>query len=123
MAKKGWRGMSKDCLFCNIAQGLLSTVFLMETDQIVAFRDLNPVAPAHILVIPKKHIASLADLEPEDKPLMGEIMLAIKELAQQEGLDDGFRIVANTGPDGGQSVHHLHFHLLVGRSLQWPPGY
>ncbi|HBN95706.1 MAG TPA: histidine triad nucleotide-binding protein, partial [Firmicutes bacterium] len=87
-----------------------------------AFRDLNPVAPTHLLVIPKKHIASLAALEPEDQALMGEIMLAIKELAQQEGLDDGFRVVANTGPDGGQSVHHLHFHLLGGRSLQWPPG-
>jgi histidine triad (HIT) family protein len=94
----------------------------METDQLVAFRDLNPVAPTHLLVIPKKHIASLAALEPEDQALMGEIMLAIKELAQQEGLDDGFRVVANTGPDGGQSVHHLHFHLLGGRSLQWPPG-
>ncbi len=114
--------MSSDCLFCKIAQGLLSTEFLMETDQLVAFRDLNPVAPTHLLVIPKKHIASLAALEPEDQALMGEIMLAIKELAQQEGLDDGFRVVANTGPDGGQSVHHLHFHLLGGRSLQWPPG-
>ena len=114
--------MSSDCLFCKIAQGLLSTEFLMETDQLVAFRDLNPVAPTHLLVIPKKHIASLAALEPEDQALMGEIMLAIKELAQQEGLDDGFRVVANTGPNGGQSVHHLHFHLLGGRSLQWPPG-
>ena len=114
--------MSSDCLFCKIAQGLLSTEFLMETDQLVAFRDLNPVAPTHLLVIPKKHIASLAALEPEDQALMGEIMLAIKELAQQEDLDDGFRVVANTGPDGGQSVHHLHFHLLGGRSLQWPPG-
>lgn len=114
--------MSKDCLFCKIAQGLLPTDFLMETEHLVAFRDRNPVAPTHVLVIPKKHIASLADLEPEDKALIGEITLAIKELAKQEGLGDGFRVVVNTGPDGGQSVHHLHFHLLGGRSLQWPPG-
>jgi histidine triad (HIT) family protein len=114
--------VSSDCLFCKIAQGLLSTEFLKETDHLVAFRDLNPVAPTHLLVIPKKHIASLADLEPEDRAVMGEIMLAMKELAEQVGLDNGFRVVANTGPDGGQSVHHLHFHLLGGRSLQWPPG-
>ncbi|HHT69442.1 MAG TPA: histidine triad nucleotide-binding protein [Firmicutes bacterium] len=114
--------MSNDCLFCKIAQGLLSTEFLVETDQLVAFRDLNPVAPTHILVIPKKHIASLADLELEDRALMGEMMVAIRRLAEQLGLDEGFRVVVNTGPAAGQSVHHLHFHLLGGRSLQWPPG-
>jgi histidine triad (HIT) family protein len=114
--------VSNDCLFCKIAQGLLSTEFLVETDQLVAFRDLNPVAPTHILVIPKKHIASLADLELEDRALMGEMMVAIRRLAEQLGLDEGFRVVANTGPAAGQSVHHLHFHLLGGRSLQWPPG-
>ena len=114
--------MSNDCLFCKIAQGLLSTEFLVKTDQLVAFRDLNPVAPTHILVIPKKHIASLADLELEDRALMGEMMVAIRRLAEQLGLDEGFRVVVNTGPAAGQSVHHLHFHLLGGRSLQWPPG-
>jgi histidine triad (HIT) family protein len=114
--------VSNDCLFCKIAQGLLSTEFLVETDQLVAFRDLNPVAPTHILVIPKKHIASLADLELEDRALMGEMMVAIRRLAEQLGLDEGFRVVVNTGPAAGQSVHHLHFHLLGGRSLQWPPG-
>ena len=88
----------------------------------VAFHDLNPVAPTHILVIPKKHIASLADAQEEDKELMGELMLAIKDLAEQQGLAEGFRVVANTGAHGGQSVFHLHFHLLGGRSLQWPPG-
>ncbi|HKM42838.1 MAG TPA: histidine triad nucleotide-binding protein [Limnochordia bacterium] len=114
--------MSTDCLFCNIANGLLSTEFLLETDQMVAFRDLHPVAPTHILVIPKRHIKSLADIEAGDGALLGAIMLAIKELAREEGLEEGFRVVANTGTDGGQSVHHLHFHLLGGRSLQWPPG-
>lgn len=113
---------SRDCLFCKIARDELSTDFLYETDRLVAFRDLNPVAPTHVLVIPKKHIANLADLEPQDGDLMGEILLAIKEIAEQEGLEKGFRVVANTGSDGGQSVHHLHFHLIGGRSLQWPPG-
>ncbi len=113
---------SRECLFCKIARGELSTDFLYETDRLVAFRDLNPVAPVHVLVIPKKHISSIAGLEPQDGELMGEIMLAIKEVAENEGLEKGFRVVANTGSDGGQSVHHLHFHLIGGRSLQWPPG-
>ena len=114
--------MPGDCLFCKIAGGEFSTEFLLESENVVAFRDINPVAPTHILVIPRKHIASLAQLETEDGPLMGEIMLSIKKLAEQEGLADGVRVVANTGRDGGQSVNHLHFHLLGGRSLQWPPG-
>jgi len=114
--------VSGDCIFCKIASGSLSTEFLVETDQLVAFRDLNPVAPTHILVIPKRHIESLAHIEASDGALLGEIMLAIKELAKEQGLEKGFRVVANTGPDGGQSVHHLHFHLIGGRSLQWPPG-
>lgn len=111
-----------DCLFCKIGRGELSTVFLLETDNLAAFRDINPQAPTHILVIPKKHITSLAHLEEEDQALMGEILLAVKELAQREGLSDGYRVVVNTGRDGGQTVGHLHFHLLGGRSLQWPPG-
>jgi histidine triad (HIT) family protein len=111
-----------DCLFCRIGRGELGTQFLLETDQLAAFRDINPQAPTHILVIPKKHIQSLADLQPEDQGLMGDILMAIKSLAEQEGLEDGYRVVVNTGPDGGQSVGHLHFHLLGGRSLQWPPG-
>ncbi|NMB00219.1 MAG: histidine triad nucleotide-binding protein [Firmicutes bacterium] len=114
--------MPDACLFCRIARGELATEFLLETEQVVAFRDVNPVAPTHILVIPKKHIQSLAHLESEDGQVLGEIMLAIKDLAEQAGLDNGFRVVANTGQDGGQSVNHLHFHLLGGRSLQWPPG-
>jgi len=114
--------VSSDCLFCKIASGALSTEFLLETDHVVAFHDLNPVAPTHILVIPKKHIASLADVQVQDRELMGEIMLAIRDLAKNQALDEGFRVVANTGTDGGQSVFHLHFHLLGGRSLQWPPG-
>lgn len=111
-----------DCLFCKIGRGELGTEFLLETDGIAAFRDIHPQAPTHILVIPKKHIQSLAQLEPEDQTLMGELLLAIRELAEKEGLQDGYRVVVNTGRDGGQSVDHLHFHLMGGRSLQWPPG-
>lgn len=114
--------MPENCLFCRIARGELPTELLLETEHVVAFSDINPVAPTHILVIPKKHVPSLAGLEPEDQALMGELMAAVKELAEQEGLSSGYRVVANTGSDGGQSVNHLHFHLLGGRSLQWPPG-
>lgn len=114
--------MDDDCLFCKIASGVFGTEFLLETENLAAFRDMKPAAPTHILVIPKQHIGSLASLEPSDKDLMGDIMLAIKKLAEQEGLTEGFRVVANTGSDGGQTVQHLHFHLLGGRSLQWPPG-
>ena len=108
--------MPENCLFCRIARGELPTELLLETEHVVAFRDINPVAPTHILVIPKKHVPSLAGLEPEDQALMGELMAAVKELAEQEGLSSGYRVVANTGSDGGQSVNHLHFHLLGGRS-------
>ncbi|NLM41346.1 MAG: histidine triad nucleotide-binding protein [Firmicutes bacterium] len=114
--------MSADCLFCKIARGEFSTEFLLETEHVASFRDINPQAPTHILVIPKKHIESLAHLEAEDQGLMGELLLAVKDLAAQEGLRDGYRVVVNTGRDGGQSVGHLHFHLLGGRALQWPPG-
>lgn len=114
--------MPADCLFCKIGRGELDTEFLLETDSLVAFRDINPAAPTHILVIPKKHIPSLAQLEPEDQALMGELVLAVQKLAQQEGLNEGFRMVVNTGTHGGQTVQHLHFHLLGGRGLGWPPG-
>jgi len=114
--------MSADCLFCRIARGEFSTEFLLETDNLAAFRDINPQAPTHILVIPKKHIESLAGLQAEDQGLAGELLLAVKELAEREGLSAGYRVVVNTGQDGGQSVGHLHFHLLGGRALQWPPG-
>lgn len=114
--------MQTDCLFCKIASGAFGTEFLLETENLVAFRDINPAAPTHILVIPRKHIPSLAHLGVEDQTHMGEIMLAISQLAKEQGLDTGYRIVINTGADGGQTVGHLHIHLLGGRSLTWPPG-
>lgn len=114
--------MNPDCLFCKIASGALNTEFLLETEQLVAFRDINPVAPTHILVIPKEHIQSLSQLEEDHRMLMGELILAAARVAEEQGLAQGYRLVVNTGQHGGQTVGHLHFHLLGGRSLTWPPG-
>lgn len=114
--------MDSNCLFCKIAKGELATEFILETDNVVAFRDINPQAPTHVLIIPRKHIASLAELEASDGSLMGEIVLVAAEVAKRENLEHGYRVVVNTGTHGGQSVAHLHFHVLGGRSLQWPPG-
>ena len=114
----------EDCIFCKIAQKELSSEVVYETEDVIAFRDVAPVAPTHILVIPKKHIASLTHLEETDRlNLLPKIYEAIDTLATDEELiDDGYRVVANTGKEGGQTVNHLHFHLLGGRSMQWPPG-
>ncbi len=114
--------MSQDCLFCKIAAGEIPSDIVFENDRIVAFRDINPVAPVHILVIPKEHIASITHVKQEHQALMGEIVTSIQQIAEQEKLHDGFRVVVNTGRDGGQTVSHLHFHLIGGRGLQWPPG-
>lgn len=111
-----------DCIFCKIAAGEMGTQFLYEDEKVVAFRDISPVAPVHILVIPKRHIVSANELTEEDNHLIGHIFQVIRNLAQQENLDKGYRIVNNCGEEGGQTVHHLHFHLLGGRNLQWPPG-
>lgn len=111
-----------DCIFCKIAAGEFGTPFLYEDDQVVAFRDINPVAPVHILVIPKRHIPSADELAEADYALIGHIFQVIQQLAQKENLKNGYRIVNNCGEEGGQTVHHLHFHLLGGRNLQWPPG-
>jgi len=114
----------EDCIFCKIAQKELSSEVVYETEEIIAFRDVAPVAPTHILVIPKKHIMSLAHLEQDDRGyLLPLIYEAIDILATNEGVkEEGYRVVANTGKDGGQTVGHLHFHLLGGRAMQWPPG-
>ncbi|NLJ80336.1 MAG: histidine triad nucleotide-binding protein [Firmicutes bacterium] len=114
--------MVPDCLFCKIARGEIPTELLLETENLVAFNDINPEAPTHILVVPKKHIPSLAHVEDGEQGILGEILLALRDLAEKKGLKQGFRVVVNTGTHGGQSVGHLHFHLLGGRSLRWPPG-
>lgn len=111
------------CLFCRIVEGEIPADVIYETEHVMAFRDIAPKAPTHVLVIPKRHVASLAAAGDDDRALLGEVMLAARDVARAEGVDgDGFRAVANTGNDGGQTVHHLHVHVLGGRAMDWPPG-
>jgi histidine triad (HIT) family protein len=111
-----------DCLFCKIASKELDSDIVHESENVVAFRDINPAAPTHILVIPRRHITSASEIGPDDGALLGEMFEILASLARSEGLDRGHRIVTNVGPEAGQSVQHLHFHLLGGRSMSWPPG-
>ncbi|MDE1160323.1 MAG: histidine triad nucleotide-binding protein [Acidobacteriaceae bacterium] len=111
-----------DCLFCKIVAGDIPVTRLYEDDLVLAFPDISPQAPTHILVIPKKHIRSHAHAATADKEMLGHLLFAVGELARERKLDNGYRLVVNTGPDGGQTVDHLHVHLLGGRSMHWPPG-
>ncbi len=111
-----------DCIFCKIAEGTIPSKKVYEDEKVLAFQDINPVAPVHVLVIPKKHITSLATLEKEDQGLIGHIFGVIHNLAEELQLQKGYRVVNNCGEEGGQTVAHLHFHLLGGRSFAWPPG-
>lgn len=112
-----------DCIFCKIVSGDIPSTKVYEDDKILAFKDLNPEAPQHILVIPKQHIESVSHAKEEDMALLGYIQLKIAEIAKSIGIaDKGYRIVTNIGDYGGQTVHHLHYHVLGGRHLQWPPG-
>jgi len=110
-----------DCLFCKIASDVIPVTRVYETEAVLAFPDINPQAPVHLLIIPKRHFASLAHTPSSDE-ILGQLLSAANEVAQQQHLDNGFRIVINTGPDGGQTVNHLHLHLLGGRQMHWPPG-
>ena len=117
-----WDLVAEDCLFCKIAAHEIDAQIVFESDDILGFRDIDPVASTHILVIPKRHIASASELQPQDGAVLSEIFEVMTSLAQEEGLDRGHRIVTNVGPEGGQSVEHLHFHLVGGRPMSWPPG-
>ncbi len=111
------------CLFCRIVAGEIPSTRVHEDDQVVAFRDIAPKAPTHILVVPRRHVASLTDLAESDGPLLGRMFAVVTDLARRDGIaDDGFRVVANAGANGGQTVDHLHLHLLGGRRMTWPPG-
>jgi histidine triad (HIT) family protein len=113
----------KDCLFCAIAAGELAADRVHEDDDVVAFRDINPQAQTHILVIPREHIASAAELTPAQDPLWARLLHVAQQLADSEGIDEtGYRLVTNVGRNGGQTVNHLHLHLLGGRHMSWPPG-
>ena len=113
----------EDCLFCKIIAGDIPSSKVYEDDLCYAFNDIDPQAPVHFLVIPKQHIASAAALTEDDAALLGHIYAVIAELCRKLGVDEsGYRVVTNVGTDGGQSVKHLHFHVLAKRSLAWPPG-
>ncbi len=111
------------CIFCRIIGGEIPADVVHDGGAFVAFRDIAPKAPVHILIIPRRHIASLNDVESKDGDLMGRMLLAARAIAEQEGVAEaGYRVVVNTGWNGGQSVDHMHFHVLGGRPMQWPPG-
>lgn len=114
--------MPDDCLFCRIAAGEVPATTLYADDRVLAIRDINPRAPTHVLVMPVAHVASAADLGEADGPMLGHLFAVASQLARDGGLGNGWRFVTNVGRDGGQTVDHLHFHLLGGRPMTWPPG-
>ena len=115
--------MSSDCLFCGIVAGEVPANLVAEGEEWVAFRDIDPRAPTHVLVVPRRHLSTLDDLGEQDGPLIGDIVRAAAEIARAEGLvEGGYRVVFNCGAGAGQSVYHIHLHLLGGRTFSWPPG-
>lgn len=111
-----------NCLFCNIIKGEIPSTLIYEDERVLAFNDINPQAPVHFLVIPKEHIESMDHINPDNKELMGHILFIASKIAKDMGLDKGYRIVNNCGRDGGQTVNHIHFHVLGKRNMSWPPG-
>jgi len=112
-----------DCLFCKVVAGELPAEIIFESESVVAFRDINPKAPTHVLLIPKRHIATINDLVDGDQEIIGEMFLSAARIADDEGYaDDGYRVVMNCNAAAGQTVFHIHLHLLAGRQLTWPPG-
>ncbi len=111
-----------DCLFCKIIEGTIPSKKVYEDDRVFVFEDIQPKAPTHVLVIPKKHVAGLNKAEASDAELLGYMQLAAAKIARDRGIEDGYRTVLNVGPRSGQSVFHIHLHLLGGRDLTWPPG-
>lgn len=112
-----------NCIFCRIVRGELPSEIVREDEDTVAFRDLDPKAPVHVLVIPREHIASVNDAGEADRHVLGSLLLAARAVAESEGISGtGYRLVINTGAEAGQTVHHLHLHVLGGRGMRWPPG-
>jgi len=112
-----------DCIFCKIVSGDIPGDIVYQNDHVLAFRDLSPQAPVHFLVIPKKHISTINDIQPEDEALVGQLFIAAKTVAKQEGMDEsGYRCVMNCNEDGGQTVHHIHLHVMGKRQMSWPLG-
>ena len=111
-----------DCLFCKIINREIPSTVVYETDELIAIRDIDPQAPFHVIIFPKEHIPSPAFIDETNYELAGKLIMAAARIAVQEKLDNGYRLVANCGPDGGQTVGHIHIHMLAGRNLGWPPG-
>ena len=112
-----------DCLFCKVASGEIPATLVHEDERLVAFRDISPQAPVHILVLPREHVASLDAAGDDQAGVLGDMLIVARDLARSEGIaEDGYRTVLNVGADGGQTVHHIHLHLIGGRALAWPPG-
>ena len=112
-----------ECLFCKMVSGVIPCDKVHENEHVLAFRDIDPKAPTHILIIPKKHITTLNEINKNDQDLLGELLLTAKKIAKDEGIDtSGYRTVFNCNSDGGQTVFHIHMHLLGGRPMAWPPG-
>jgi histidine triad (HIT) family protein len=112
-----------ECVFCNILRGEMTAEFVYEDERIVAFRDINPQAPVHVLILPRKHIPSTNQITPGDVGILGEMILVARKVAEIEGVaDSGYRLVINCNEDSGQEIYHLHLHLLGGRRMTWPPG-
>lgn len=121
--RSGGDRVMEGCLFCRIASGEIPSTVVLDRGDALAFRDANPKAPTHILIIPKRHVKDVSELSGEHGPLLADIFTTAHEIAVSEGIaDSGYRVVANVGPHAGQSVFHLHFHLLGGRPMAWPPG-
>ncbi len=114
--------VDKDCLFCKIAAGSIPAKIVYQDDDLLAFRDIQPQAPVHILIIPRKHVSGICEVTGEDTGVLGKIAVVARTLAEKEKLYTGYRLIVNNGPDAGQAVAHLHFHLLGGRKFSWPPG-
>lgn len=116
-------GLSMSCLFCDIVQGTIPAEIVFDNEQIIAFRDIHPQAPYHVLIIPKQHIATINDTLDGDNILLGKMIIQAKKIAQADGFsEDGYRLVFNINPNGGQEIYHIHLHLLGGRQMAWPPG-
>jgi len=114
--------MPEDCLFCKIIAGKVPATVVYQDEALTAIRDIRPQAPTHILVLPNRHVTGIAEAQASDAELLGKLLLAARRIAQQEDLNGGYRLVINSGPDAGQSVFHLHVHVLGGRHMRWPPG-
>jgi len=114
--------VNEDCIFCKIIAGTIAATVVHQDEELISIEDLHPQAPTHLLLIPRRHVATVLDLGPEHAGLLSKLFSAASRLARARGLENGFRLVVNNGPGGGQTIYHLHVHLLGGRAMRWPPG-